>query len=206
MADRRHDLAASAGNAGRIGAGVRDRLAVGRADRVLVRAPADCRRDLRSLRQDDERAAPRGAGADFRVVAWARHLVESRARHHAGVLRGVLQRLSGRQGSQHHAARQCADAWHERAAIAAPCLLAVGAVVDVFIAAYFGGFCRGRRRSRRISGFGGGARLFDPAGRRRIRCRRRVCRHDRAGDVRGRDRFAGDQGREPPAGLASECG
>ncbi len=92
----------------------------------------------------------------------------------------------------------------KEAAIAAACLLAVGAVVDVFIAAYVGRVCRGRRRGRRISGFGGRARLSDPAGRRGVRRRRRICRHDRSGDVRGRDRFAGDQGREPPAGLAPQ--
>ena len=49
MADRRHHLAAPPGNADGIGAGVRDRFAVGRADRVLVRAPANRRRDLRPV-------------------------------------------------------------------------------------------------------------------------------------------------------------
>ncbi|MGY4364751.1 ABC-type nitrate/sulfonate/bicarbonate transport system permease component [Bradyrhizobium sp. LB1.3] len=53
---------------------------------------------------------------------------------------------------------------HERAAVDAARLLAVGAVVDVLVAAHFGGLRRGRRGRRRISGIGGGARLSDPAG------------------------------------------
>ena len=56
------------------------------------------RRGVRSLCQDGQRAAARGAGADLHAVAGARHLVQGRARRDAGVLHRVLQRLSGRQG------------------------------------------------------------------------------------------------------------
>ena len=47
-----------------------------------------------------------------------------------------------------HGARQRPHAGHERAAIDAPRLLAVGAVVDVFVAAHRGRLCRGRRGGR----------------------------------------------------------
>ena len=70
--------------------------------------------------------------------------------------------------------RQRPHARHERAAIDAPCLLALGAVVDVFLAAHRGRLCRGRRGGRRISGFCRRPRLSDPAGRRRVR-RRQAC-------------------------------
>src|SRR6202158_5908695 len=85
----------------------------------------------------------------------ARDLVEGRARGHAGVLHRVLQRLSGRQGGQRHRARQCPHARDERAAADPARLLALGAVVDVFLAAHLGRLCRGRRRGRRISGVRG---------------------------------------------------
>ena len=52
-----------------------------------------------------------------------------------------------------------------------------------------GRLCRGRRGGRRISGFGGGARLPDPAGRRRVRRRRGVRRHVRAVRLRHPDRL-----------------
>ena len=55
-------------------------------------------------------------------------------------------------------------------------------------------------------GSGGGARLSDPAGRGRVRRRRRVRRHVRAGRLRDRDRLAGHAGREPAAGVAAGCG
>ena len=45
-------------------------------------------------------------------------------------------------------ARQWPHARHERAATDAPRVLALGAVVDVLLAAHLGGFCRGRRRGR----------------------------------------------------------
>ena len=68
---RRHDLEASLDHADRGGARLRHRLGRGRADRFLVRAEAADQRGVRSLRQDDERAAARGAGADLRAVARA---------------------------------------------------------------------------------------------------------------------------------------
>ena len=77
-----------------------------RCGRLLVRAQAAGRRGVRPLCQDGQRAAARGAGADLHAVARARHLVEGRARRHAGVLHRVLQRLSGRQGSLDHDTRQ----------------------------------------------------------------------------------------------------
>ena len=80
----------------------------GVAGRLLVRAPAAGRRGVRSLCEDGQRAAARGAGADLHAVARARHLVEGRARRHAGVLHRLLQCLSGRQGGLRHRARQCA--------------------------------------------------------------------------------------------------
>src|ERR1700737_1727547 len=79
-----------------------------------------------------------GSGSAFPAVARPRHLVEGGARRHAGVLHRVLQRLSGRQGGQHHRAGQWPHARHERTAVDAACLLAVGAVVDVLLAAYLG--------------------------------------------------------------------
>ena len=53
---------------------------------------------LRSLREDDQRAAAHRAGADLHAVVRPRHLVQGRARRDARVLHRVLQRLSGRQG------------------------------------------------------------------------------------------------------------
>ena len=153
----RRDLEASLGDADRGAPGLRDRLDRRRAGRLLVRAPAAHRRGVRSLREDGQCAAARGAGADLHALARPRHLVEGGARRHAGVLHRVLQRLSGRQGSQPHGAGQCAHAGHERAAIDAPRLLAVGAVLDVLLAAHLGRLCRGGRGGGRISRFRGRA-------------------------------------------------
>ena len=135
---RRHDLAASLDHADRGDARLRDRLGRRRPGRLLVRAPAADRRDLRSLCQDVQRAAAHRAGADLHAVVRARHLVEGRARRDAGVLHRVLQRLSGRARGEPDRARQCPHARHERAAIDAPRLLAVGAVLDVLLAAHLG--------------------------------------------------------------------
>ena len=55
-------------------------------------------------------------------------------------------------------------------------------------------------------GSAAGPRLSDPAGRGRVRRRRRVRRHVRAGGLRDRDRLAGHAGREPAAGLAAGRG
>ena len=81
-------------------------------------------------------------------------------------------------------------------------LLAVGAVLDVLVAAHLGGLCRGRRGGRRVSRLGRGARLPHPAGRGHVRRGRRVRRHVRAGGVRDPDRQPGDRDREAPAGVA----
>ncbi len=119
-----------------IDAGIRRGLCRGRADRLLVCAPATDRGDFRSLRENGECVAAHRARPNFHAVVRARHLVEGGARHHAGVLHRVFQRLSRRQGSQPHGAGQCPHARNERAAADAPCLLAVGYVVDVLIAAH----------------------------------------------------------------------
>jgi NitT/TauT family transport system permease protein len=76
----------------------------------------------------------------FHAVVRPRHLVEGRAWRHAGLLYRVLQRVPGRQGGEPDRARQCAHARHERPRADAPCLLAIRAVVDVFVAAHFGRF------------------------------------------------------------------
>ena len=55
----------------------------------------------------------------------------------------------------------------------APRLLALGAVLDVLLAAHLGRLCHHRRRGRRVPGLGRGPRLPDPAGRGHLR-------HDRA--------------------------
>ncbi len=139
---QRHHLETSGDHVVGIDPGVRDRLAGRGRRRLLVRAPAARRRGVRSLCQNGQRAAAGGAGADLHAVARSRHLVQGRARRHAGVLHRVLQCLSGRQGSLAHRAGQRPHARHERAAIDAPCLLAVGAVVDVFLAAHVGRLSR----------------------------------------------------------------
>ena len=56
----------------------------------------------------------------------------------------------------------------------APRLLALGAVLDVLLAAHLGGLCHRRRGGGRISRLGRGARLPHPAGRGRLR-RRPAC-------------------------------
>ena len=106
MVLRGHDLEAPVDHADRGDARLRHRLARRRADRLLVRAQADGQRGVRPLREDAQRAAARRAGADLRAVVRARHRVEGRARLHAGVLHRVLQRLSGREGSQPDGARR----------------------------------------------------------------------------------------------------
>ena len=138
MVRRRHDLEASLDHADRGDARLRHRLGRRRPDRLLVRPAAARRRGVRSLRQDDQRAAARRAGADLHAVVRPRHLVEGRARRHARVLHRVLQRLSGRQGGEPDRARQRPHARHERPPAHAPRLLAVGAVVDVLVAAHLG--------------------------------------------------------------------
>ena len=100
MVRERRDLEASRDHAVGVDPRLRDRLARRRAGRLLVRAPAARCRGVRSLCQDGQRAAARRAGADLHAVARPRHLVQGRARRDAGVLHRVLQRLSGRQGSQ----------------------------------------------------------------------------------------------------------
>ncbi len=108
-----------------------------RADRLLVCAPAAHRRGVRPLREDDQRAAAHRAGADLHAVARSRHQVEGRARRDAGVLHRVLQRLSGGEGSSADRAGQRTHAGHERApAFMRARLLAVGAVLDVLLAAH----------------------------------------------------------------------
>ena len=109
----------------------------------------------------------RGAGADLRAVAGSRHLVQGCARRDAGVLHRVLQRLSGRQGGQPTVLDNGRMFGMSERQLTRR-VLAVGAVVDVFVAAHGGRLCRGRRGGRRISGIGGRPRLFDPAGRRRF--------------------------------------
>src|SRR5262249_30880801 len=103
----------------------------GNPGRLLVRAAAARGGGVRSLRENDQRAAARRAGADFCPLARARHLVEGRARRHARLLHRVFQRVSRRQGGESDRARQCPHAGHERARAHAPCLLAVGALLDV---------------------------------------------------------------------------
>ena len=201
----RCDLEASGDHAMGIDSGVRDRLARWRRGRVLVRAPAQGRRDIRSLCENGQCTAARRAGADFHPVAGPRHLVEGRARRHAGVLHRVFQCLPGRQGSLADRARQRPHARHERAATDAARLLAVGAVVDVFLAAHVGRFCRGWRGGWRISGIGGRARLPDPAGRGHVRRCRRVCRHVRAVGFCHPDRCRRDARGTAPAGMAARC-
>ena len=156
----RHDLAASVDHACRSDARFRHRLRRRDSDRLLVRASAARRRRVRSLREGCQRVAAYRAGADFHALVRARHLVEGRARCHARVLHRVLQCLSGREGSEPDGAGQCPHARHERAAIDAACLLALGFVVDVLVAAYFGRLrCRGRGGGR-ISRLGRGPRLL----------------------------------------------
>src|SRR5262249_4076399 len=89
-------------------------------------ARAAGRRRVRSLRQNAQRAAARGAGADLCAVVRPRHLVESRARHHACVLHRVLQCLPGHQGSQPLNSCQRPDARHDRTATGPARLLALG--------------------------------------------------------------------------------
>src|SRR6476646_2804867 len=136
-------------------------------------------------------------------MAWSWHLVEGRAWRHACVLHCVLQRLPGRQRSKPHGACECANAWNERAPIDAPRLLAVGTVVDVFLAAYLGWICRGGRRGRRISRCGGRAWLSHPAGGGRLRRCWRFFRDVRPGGLCDRDRCLCQRNREAPAGLAA---
>ena len=66
------------------------------------------------------------------------------------------------------------------------------------------GFAVVGARGRRVSGIGGRARLSDPAGRRRVRRCRRVCRHVRAVGLRHPDRLWRHAGRASPAGVAAD--
>ncbi len=104
LVHKRRDLETPRDHAVGVNSRFRDRLACRRRRRFLVRAPAPGCRGIRSLRQDGQRAAARRSCAHLHAVAWPWHLVEGRARRHAGVLHRVLQRLSGRQGGQHHRA------------------------------------------------------------------------------------------------------
>ena len=87
----------------------------------------------------------------------------------------------------------------------APRLLALGAVVDVLLAAHLGRICHHRRGGGRVPGLGRRARLPDPAGRGHVRHDRRVCRYGDPRRLRARHRLARDAGRErllvwrPPA-------
>src|SRR6185437_10345647 len=132
-----------------------------RTGRLLVCTPAADRGGVRSVREDGQRAAAGRAGADLHTLAGAWHLVEGRAWRHARLLHCLLQRLSGRQGSEPHRPRECAHAWNERAPVDAARLLAFGTVLDVFIAAHVSGF-RGCGSGRgRISGCRRRSRLPD---------------------------------------------
>jgi len=112
-----------------------------------------------------------------------------------------LQRLSGRQGSQPDRAGQRPHARHERAAIDAH-VYWPSALSWMFSSLHTSvGLRRGRCGRRRISGIGGRSRLFDPAGRRRVRRRRRIRRHVRAVGLRHPDRRGRDAGRAALAGL-----
>jgi len=70
----------------------------------------------------------------------------------------------------------------------------------------FGRLRGGRRRGRRISRRRGRPRLSDPAGRGRVRRRRRVRRHVRAVGLRHPDRHGGDCRGEAAFGVAADGG
>src|SRR5262245_19953764 len=78
MVRRGHDLEAPVDHARRIRARLRHRFGCRNPDRLLVRAAAAGGGGVRSLRQDDQRAAAGRAGADLRALARPRHLVEGR--------------------------------------------------------------------------------------------------------------------------------
>ena len=99
--------------------------------------------------------------------------------------------------------RQRPHARHERAPAVAPRLLALGAVLDVLLAAHLRGLCHHRRRGGRIPGLGRRPRLPDPAGGRHLRHDGVFRRYGHPRRLRAGHRLAGDADRESPAGLAA---
>ena len=165
-------------------------LLVGAATRHLARLLAgplaDAGQHLRSLHQDAERGAARRARAAVPALVRSRHLVEGRARGHAGVLRDVLQHLSGRARRGPRADRQRAHARRHRASTRPPRADSERADLDLLEPADQPRIRDGGRGCGRVSGLDARPRLCDLAGRRHVRHDRRLRRHDGAGHRGGR--------------------
>ena len=111
--------------------------------------------------------------------------------------------LSRRQGSQSHGIGERAHAWNERAPVDAPRLLAIGAVLDVLLAAHISWLRGGGSRRGGISGRCCRPRLPYPAGGGRIRRRRCICGHVCTCGLCDRDRCHRHRGRKAPVGVAA---